>query len=118
MSLQWGHVLSDVEILDRGARLQIHLRLQWGHVLSDVEIAWTAPISPGRLIASMGPRPFRRGNKRRAAMLGYDMPVLQWGHVLSDVEMETQAEPKPTPSRLQWGHVLSDVEMTFLEGPL
>ena len=37
--------------------------LQWGHVLSDVEITYGRqglyPVGP----ASMGPRPFRRGNE-------------------------------------------------------
>ena len=38
MSLQWGHVFSDVEIPASERRFPFFLVLQWGHVFSDVEI--------------------------------------------------------------------------------
>ena len=67
VELQWGHVLSDVEM---GAMRVIPHRekmLQWGHVLSDVEIFFRRLDTP-------------------------DLIKLQWGHVLSDVEMASRAK--------------------------
>ncbi len=60
--LQWGHVLSDVEMRFEKEKLPYVVGLQWGHVLSDVEISLSKTILPSRSMASMGPRPFRRGN--------------------------------------------------------
>ena len=35
--------------------------LQWGHVLSNVDITWLLAIAQAVFDASMGPRPFERG---------------------------------------------------------
>jgi hypothetical protein len=37
--LQWGHVVSDVEMAPDNYQLVRYFLLQWGHVVSDVEIA-------------------------------------------------------------------------------
>ena len=59
--LQWGHVFSDVEITYRPTDAARNAALQWGHVFSDVEIRNNDKIL-ATIIASMGPRLFRRGN--------------------------------------------------------
>ena len=62
LELQWGHGLSAVEIAWTSTLLTDGTLLQWGHGLSAVEIArllWAAICAPP---ASMGPRPFSRGN--------------------------------------------------------
>ena len=59
--------------------------LQWGHVVVDVEGAHQWARTHG-LPASMGPRRRRRG---RAAGMPHESAVLlmlQWGHVVVDVE--------------------------------
>jgi hypothetical protein len=91
--------------------------------------------------ASMGPRPFRRGNLLYAEDKGKNEKSLQWGHVRSDVETlpakltrskQNLASMGPRPFRrgnlrsrraritaarlLQWGHVRSDVETLCLTG--
>ena len=38
MSLQWGHVFSDVEMPSSIEAAEAIVLLQWGHVFSDVEI--------------------------------------------------------------------------------
>ena len=110
LRLQWGHVLSDVEIPNPPIKPLTSLLLQWGHVLSDVEIMGVEAEDARTLWASMGPRPFRRGNG--VYMAGEDKNVtLQWGHVLSDVEIVDTCHTAPPGKLLQWGHVLSDVEI-------
>ncbi len=62
-TLQWGHGLSAVEIARSKIHVFAHPRLQWGHGLSAVEIgARCEPPGDGEG-ASMGPRPFSRGNQ-------------------------------------------------------
>ena len=60
--LQWGHGLSAVEMRGHGNRHERESMLQWGHGLSAVEILDRYPRSPAVGEASMGPRPFSRGN--------------------------------------------------------
>jgi len=62
------------------------------------------------ILASMGPRLFRRGNSSRkpAPPPG---KWLQWGHAFSDVEMTETRDPLTTATLLQWGHAFSDVEI-------
>ena len=61
-SLQWGHGLSAVEICSALAgQLYVHM-LQWGHGLSAVEIVGLELGFGPEPRASMGPRPFSRGN--------------------------------------------------------
>ena len=67
------------------ARFFLQCLLQWGHDLSAVETASPMDGLAYGVTASMGPRPFSRGNvgpaffRRRVGML-------QWGHDLSAVE--------------------------------
>ena len=134
--LQWGHVFSDVEIQFRELSGEKTSLLQWGHVFSDVEIIGFLTRSRMRLrrfngatsfqtwkletkkpsclvivIASMGPRLFRRGNRIYVSTSRRGRISLQWGHVFSDVEMTNYASPVNNGMTLQWGHVFSDVEM-------
>ena len=110
-SLQWGHVLSNVETTCRpgifcgpvrrfnGAtffqtwkRLLAEIdrpnaqKLQWGHVLSNVETRPRVSRPSTRRSASMGPRSFKRGNALRILTESDCVKLLQWGHVLSNVE--------------------------------
>ena len=63
--LQWGHVFSDVEISIQASVSSSSSVLQWGHVFSDVEISDLGDRLEVNHGASMGPRLFRRGNKKR-----------------------------------------------------
>jgi len=67
LELQWGHVFSDVEIEKMSFYFDEVKLLQWGHVFSDVEISLCFVISTTKNIASMGPRLFRRGNRKESA---------------------------------------------------
>ena len=60
--LQWGHGLSAVEIKPDQASKCRQVRLQWGHGLSAVEIMRRPAHEVMDYLASMGPRPFSRGN--------------------------------------------------------
>ena len=112
--------------------------LQWGHVVVDVE--GTEGRVGGRRVrrASMGPRRRRRGRanaanadasssnkgfngatssstwKARAEKVEADLIVmLQWGHVVVDVEGREEAtQGRRDEVALQWGHVVVDVEVT------
>ena len=113
--------------------------LQWGHGLSAVEMTHSAQQKPNPLtrfngatafqpwksgtpikrieipkpLASMGPRPFSRGNTpSKPPPLPHPFR-LQWGHGLSAVEISVATRPaKPAPGGLQWGHGLSAVEIS------
>ncbi len=62
-ALQWGHGLSAVEMpLNPPRPLHWHSALQWGHGLSAVEIGGRTASRWPTGTASMGPRPFSRGN--------------------------------------------------------
>ena len=111
--------------------------LQWGHDLSAVETTQKAPWWKERHPASMGPRPFSRGNKAtipspESGQAGFNgattfqpwkhgivatpdrlFIVLQWGHDLSAVETPSAPSSPPQNSGLQWGHDLSAVETTI-----
>ena len=67
-----------------GANTEI-CALQWGHVFSDVGITPAGRLESVSLLASMGPRRFRRGNTDFDLAIRPD-GMLQWGHVFSDVE--------------------------------
>ena len=65
--LQWSHALSGVETQGWTASGQNPGRLQWSHALSGVETGGRAA-GPGRVVlASMEPRPFRRGDRMPAS---------------------------------------------------
>ena len=70
--------------------LALTAELQWGHDLSAVETALTAFLDYGGLDASMGPRPFSRGNPG-LNKAGKPIAKLQWGHDLSAVETREPA---------------------------
>ncbi len=62
--LQWGHVLSDmVTGSPRPVFRRLPVLLQWGHVLSDMVTARDCILSTKEERASMGPCPFRHGNR-------------------------------------------------------
>ena len=110
--------------------------LQWGHGLSAVEIVLRSELVVEADAASMGPRPFSRGNGRREARRGpgprsfngatafqpwkserrmlreTTMITLQWGHGLSAVEIRMRDENESERWQLQWGHGLSAVEIS------
>src|SRR5260370_42501453 len=66
--------------------------LQWGHVLSDVETIRPRLSSSILPKASMGPRPVGRGNHTGAKPRIPTIIMLQWGHVLSDLETPSMAD--------------------------
>ena len=109
--LQWGHDLSAVETsMPSNRTASLVVGLQWGHDLSAVEtgrtLSWPANRRPrfngattfqpwkrdgGQRMtpaprASMGPRPFSRGNCFQRKGTGSSRVGLQWGHDLSAVE--------------------------------
>ena len=65
--LQWGHVFSDVEMVQRPGSAGVSSVLQWGHVFSDVEMSGDSGLPLAIGPASMGPRLFRRGNVRASS---------------------------------------------------
>ncbi len=73
-SLQWGHGISAVEIIDLTRKTTREHQLQWGHGISAVEIAGTLE--------------FIRPKER-----------LQWGHGISAVEICSRRMPWRFPSR-------------------
>jgi len=112
--LQWGRALSSAEMtqLIRLAPVASCDSLQWGRALSSAEIRIfrmvrqpvrpasmgprpfergnqlvTALMVPG-VYASMGPRPFERGNGNLTlARRGLILEQLQWGRALSSAEI-------------------------------
>ena len=86
--------------------------LQWGHVFSDVEIGDVRKLLFKILVASMGPRLFRRGNRHFASLIGYK------AHASMGPRLFRRGNDfRPYCSAialigLQWGHVFSDVEIT------
>ena len=63
--LQWGHGLSAVEISFNPPTTRPTKVLQWGHGLSAVEMMLLPWLVASNRAASMGPRPFSRGNEVR-----------------------------------------------------
>ncbi len=85
-TLQWSHVLMDVDRrfppFDAGAKVM----LQWSHVLMDVDSVQTV---------------HRTTN----------MNLLQWSHVLMDVDRPGASWSSDDQTGvLQWSHVLMDVD--------
>src|SRR5437870_5383435 len=84
-TLQWSHVLSNVETRSLGVGAGGERLLQWSHVLSNVETVQALRFGKLTVQASMEPRPLERGNNySHTAHFRQDM--LQWSHVLSNVE--------------------------------
>ncbi len=134
--LQWGHVFSDVETYGKTAEIALEtFALQWGHVFSDVETPGIQHQHNAAFrIASMGPRLFRRGNRklRRSWKSGRR----SFNGATSFQTWKPSASPNTRqlprsfngatsfqtwkhvlgwvaasrPPELQWGHVFSDVE--------
>ena len=70
-----------------------------------------------KLGASMGPRPFGRGNVRNG-VLSLISDLLQWGRDLSAAETShTTFSFLPASGRLQWGRDLSAAETTSVKVP-
>ena len=83
--LQWGHALPGVETPATIAKHFWVLQLQWGHALPGVETTILHQIGGERVLASMGPRPSRRGDVTDTVEPAI-VAVLQWGHALPGVE--------------------------------
>ena len=159
--LQWGHGLSAVEMSTSGVPVNQSFELQWGHGLSAVEISTpSAPsnISAGSFngatafqpwkfvrrrcrsleypAASMGPRPFSRGNAIREGLnlrgvgRGFNGATAfqpwKWFHVplhmnnnnsfngataFQPWKWQRGKDRLAVAAMLQWGHGLSAVEM-------
>ncbi len=62
-------------------------RLQWGRDLSVAEILPSGEQEPPREQASMGPRPFGRGDAQEFSARFFSQGMLQWGRDLSVAEM-------------------------------
>jgi len=134
--LQWGHALSSVETRLAAATAGRAYRRFNGATLFQ---AWKPDphLLPFMLhpLASMGPRSFKRGNKRYALKYAQKHEQLQWGHALSSVETARRPARASRPAwgfngatlfqawkhqrtcsrssslkALQWGHALSSVE--------
>jgi len=107
--LQWGHAFSSVESFGVDPVSAPYHSLQWGHAFSSVESS-RPPAGMGlELIASMGPRFFKRGELNHRRDFG-GQGMLQWGHAFSSVERPCSAFRRPTRQGLQWGHAFSSVE--------
>ncbi len=86
VSLQWGHILSDVDryVPQKGQGKETGL--QWGHLLSAVE-------------------------SQAYGLVPLEDPRLQWGHILSDVDrFSGRVDCLTLSGMLQWGHILSEVD--------
>ena len=143
VQLQWGRDLSVAEttVLERLPRPMF--RLQWGRDLSVAETSGSYELPTRGANASMGPRPFSRGNVRDSPRASNALPALQWGRDLSVAE--TQAGDRRGPRRparasmgprpfsrgnsvapsgsscsmvLQWGRDLSVAETAVVGGKL
>src|ERR1043166_8753199 len=60
--------------------------LQWSHVLTNVETRRGGPYMSGATRASMEPRPHERGNTPLPGFCRTSRTSLQWSHVLTNVE--------------------------------
>ena len=110
--LQWGHGLSAVEIGFSSDRPNGRRELQWGHGLSAVEIRPHLREHRVGFLASMGPRPFSRGNEPRPTAAR----DLHAGASMGPRPFSRGNDSAPTRfriswGRLQWGHGLSAVEI-------
>ncbi len=91
--LQWGHASSSVESCSRHFFIRPFMKLQWGHASSSVESKASDAQRAGRVVASMGPRFFKRGewDIEHVEVLAV---ALQWGHASSSVESVPPASSK------------------------
>src|SRR6266851_4680178 len=85
--------------------------LQWGRALSSAEMhPRTVRAHRAHDRASMGPRPFERGNS--AVTFGpRTIARLQWGRALSSAEIVGNNAGKLDKFELQWGRALSSAEI-------
>src|ERR1043166_7797279 len=91
--------------------------LQWSHVLTNVETTTARPRSRPYRRASMEPRLHERGNAAITRDASAGMFLLQWSHVLTNVETGVEWLGQTCVSGLQWSHVLTNVE-TYLSPQL
>ena len=108
--------------------------LQWGHGISAVDTRCGERVAAIQEVASMGPRHFSRGYRRRwcrwhQALTRFNgatafqpwirrLPSssamgsvgLQWGHGISAVDTWHQRRRGPPVRKLQWGHGISAVD--------
>src|SRR5205085_11857174 len=84
-TLQWSHVLTNVETYVSALTFDAPYWLQWSHVLTNVETHLT------------------RERSR-------NVESLQWSHVLTNVETHNLLSQRRKISLLQWSHVLTNVE--------
>ena len=122
-------------------RKMAEMQLQWGRGLSAAEIPYhhtstttcniasmgPRPFSRGNFVdsvnthttdpASMGPRPFSRGNGTPRALGCPGRSWLQWGRGLSAAEIPSEMVRRRSPDLLQWGRGLSAAEIAA-PGPI
>ena len=133
-SLQWSHVLTNVETHIAGSLWTHHfVELQWSHVLTNVETSRCAEHSGDCRFASMEPRPHERGNNSAAIQTFTGItcfngatssrtwkpmePASRWHLQLASMEPRPHERGNargfdlpPEARRLQWSHVLTNVE--------
>src|SRR5215213_5974 len=97
MTLQWSHVLTNVETSIKGrVRRNGFDYLQWSHVLTNVETADVLGRLRGRQGPSMEPRPHERGNHRRLT-LNARLHDATFNGATSSRTWKPQTLPRPHP---------------------
>src|SRR5260221_610649 len=132
--LQWGRGLGTAERTPQTLEEQLAARLQWGRGLGTAESTEWVVYGALRVLASMGPRSWDRGEPRAkarrispvSASMGPrswdrgemvdDSPseprthVLQWGRGLGTAERQAYAAAPARKMGLQWGRGLGTAE--------
>ena len=114
--LQWGHDFSAVEIIIRSRwTCSCEDLLQWGHDFSAVEISGRWALQHARLVASMGPRLFSRGNDRSSTSeSGPQELSFNGATTFQPWKLMLPRCAAAWIDRLQWGHDFSAVEIELI----
>ncbi len=111
VKLQWGrdHMVAEMSL--NKAMTAGKISLQWGRDHMVAEMGREAPIARCRNPASMGPRPYGRGNVVPTTT-PLRAPSLQWGrdHMVAEIRRCRNGAVKP--GRLQWGrdHMVAEIQ--------
>ena len=115
MTLQWGHGRSAVEIRTTPLMVRHEDELQWGHGRSAVEMSCReGQGSEGAAPASMGPRPFSRGNRGTRRLTTTEKTSFNGATAVQPWKYTSPCSITVSATGLQWGHGRSAVEMTNL----